>query len=114
MPKKVPANQRVERHSLRGELNTRKLPGDHPVQARNVNLSVIRGDLAAPVDTGYALTSGNREVERAGQVSVDRSLLGACIHQRGAAKRWNRRDGVSRFGEKVEADSDLQRRSVAN
>lgn len=107
MPKKVPANQRVERHSLRGELNTRKLPGDHPVQARNIYLGVIRGDLAAPVDTGYALTSGDREVERAGQVSVDRRLLGACIHQRGTAKRWDRRDRVPGFVEIVEADSDL-------
>ena len=88
-------------------MNTRKLPGDHPVQARNVNLSVIRGDLAAPVDTGYALTSGDREAEREGQVSVDRSLLGACIHQRGAAKRWNRRDGVAGFVEIVKSDSDL-------
>lgn len=107
MPKKVPANQRVERHSLRGELNTRKLPGDHPVQARNIYLGVIRGDLAAPVDTGYALTSGDREVERSGQIGVDRSLLGACIHQRGKAKRWDRWDGVPGFVVIVETDSDL-------
>lgn len=114
MPKKVPANQRMERHSLRGELNTRKLPGNYPVQARNVYLGVIRGDLAAPVDTGYALTPSDREVERAGQVSVDRSFLGACIHQRGTAKRWDRRDWVPEFVEIIESDSDLQRRSVAN
>jgi len=88
-------------------LNTCKLPGDHPVQARNIYLGVIGSDLAAPVDTGYTLTSGDREVERAGQVSVDRSLLGACIHQRGAAKRWNRRDGVAGFVGIVESDSDL-------
>ena len=67
----MPADQRVERHSLGGELNTRKLPRDHPVQARNINLGVIRSDLAAPVDTGNALASGDREVERESQVSVD-------------------------------------------
>ena len=54
MPQKVPANQRVERHALRGELDTRKMPGNHPVQARNIDLGVIRGDLAAPQDTGHA------------------------------------------------------------
>ena len=107
MPKKMPSDQGVERHSLRGELNTCKLSRDHPVQARNVYLGVIRGGLAAPVDTGYALTSGDREVKHPGQIGVDRSLLGACVHQRGAAKRWNRRYGVSGFVEIVETDSDL-------
>ncbi len=61
----------------------------------------------APVDTGHALTSGDREVERAGQTSVDRSLLGACIHQRGVAKRWDRGDGIPGIVGMVETDSDL-------
>ena len=61
----------------------------------------------APVDTGHALTSGDREVERAGQTSVDRSLLGACIHQRGVAKRWDRGDEIPGIVGMVETDSDL-------
>ena len=88
-------------------LNTRKIPGDHPVQARNIYLGAIHGDLAAPVDTGHALTSGDWEVERAGQIGVDRSLLSACIHKRGMAKRWDCGDGIPGFEGRVETDSNL-------
>ncbi len=107
MTQKMPANQRVERHALRGELNTRKIPGDHPVQARNIKLGAICGDLATPQHTGHALTSGDREVEREGQIGVDRSLLGACIHQRGVGKRWDRGDGIPGLVGMVETDPNL-------
>ena len=90
------------------------MPRDHPVQARNVHLREVHGDLASPVDTGHALRSGNWEVEREGQINVDRRLLGAGIHQRGVAKRWNPGDGISGLVGIVETDPDLQRRSVAN
>ena len=90
------------------------MPGDHPVQARNVHLREVHGDLASPVDTGHALRSGNWEVEREGQINVDRRLLGAGIHQRGVAKRWNPGDGIPGLVGIVETDPDLQRRSLAN
>ena len=114
MPKKMPANQRVERHSLCGQLDTRKMPGDYPVQARNIYLGAVHGDLAAPVHTGHPLTSGDWEVERQGQVSVYRSLVGTGIHQRGVAKRCNPGDGIPGLVGIVETDPDLQRRSLAN
>ena len=67
----MPSDQGEKGHPAGSQLDAGKLPGDNPMQARNVYLRGVHVELAAAVDTGQELPSSDWQIQCDCKISVD-------------------------------------------